>query len=79
MPDICAPIPIGKYHGLYIELKIAPNKLSEAQLKMCKLLHSLGHCVRIAWSGDEAIRIFKEYLLGTIDLKYPSSGSNNNT
>lgn len=79
VPDICAPIPSGKYHGLYIELKIKPNKLSKEQLDMLKLLHSLGHCAKVAWSGEEAIRIFREYLLGTIDCKNPSSGANNNT
>lgn len=62
VPDICCPIPNKLYHGLYIELKIKPNKLSETQEKFCKAVYELGYCVRLAYSGDEAIEILKSYL-----------------
>lgn len=62
IPDICVPIPRKGFHALYIELKIKPNKLTESQETMLKLLYDLGHCARVAWSGDEAIDILKSYL-----------------
>lgn len=65
VPDICVPIPTGKYPGLYIEMKVKPNKLTDSQILFTSLLHSLGHCVRIAWSAQEAIDILKRYLDGT--------------
>src|SRR5690349_23481389 len=33
VPDICLAAPKGVYHGLYIEMKVRPNKASEEQLK----------------------------------------------
>lgn len=64
--DVSCPIPRGRYHGLYVELKIRPNKLTEDQVEVMKILHGLGHCVRVAWSGDELIGIVKEYLYGNV-------------
>jgi hypothetical protein len=31
VPDICLPVARGDWHGLYIELKVGKNKLTEAQ------------------------------------------------
>lgn len=66
IPDIVAPIPRGRFPGLYIEMKSEHGKLSDKQKTMCELLHSLGHCVRLARSADEAIEIFKKYIKGEI-------------
>lgn len=33
VPDLCLAVPKGKYHGLYIELKVGRNKTSEHQDK----------------------------------------------
>jgi len=60
--DISCPIPKGQYHGLWIELKTTTGKLSIEQKKMMEILHALGHCVRVAYSGEEAIKIFKGYM-----------------
>ena len=63
IPDISCPIPSGEYHGLYIEMKRDKNqKPSAAQKEILAILHSLGHCVRMAYSGEQAIKIFKDYL-----------------
>lgn len=67
--DVDCPIPSGKYHSLKIEFKVRPNKLTPNQLEICKILHSLGHCVRVAWSGDEAIEIFKAYIKAYLTLR----------
>lgn len=34
VPDLCLAVPKGKYHGLYIELKVGNNKTSEHQDKL---------------------------------------------
>lgn len=60
--DVIGFIPSHGYHGIVVELKIKPNKLSKNQEEFGKLLHGLGWCVRIAWSGDELIQIVKDYL-----------------
>lgn len=60
--DINCPIPVAKYPGLWIELKIKPNKLTEEQTEIATLLHEAGHCVKVAWSGEDCIAITKWYL-----------------
>lgn len=62
VPDVCVAVPRGEFHGMYVELKIKPNKLSPDQRAMMTLLHGQGYCVRVAWSGDELINLVKEYL-----------------
>lgn len=62
IPDVVVPIPMGSDAALYVELKIKPNKLSDAQGEMCTLLHCNGNRVRVAWSGDELIKIVTDYL-----------------
>lgn len=61
--DINVPIPKGDYCGLWIELKTIKGKVSVEQKKIIEILHRLGHCIRIAYSGEEAINILKWYML----------------
>ena len=43
VPDICLPVPRGKYHGLYIEMKYGKNKTSESQNKWLSALQKQGY------------------------------------
>ena len=63
IPDVFCAIPSHGSHGLFIEFKIAPNKLTANQERFFKLFYSLGYTTKVAWSGDEAIQILKEYLV----------------
>jgi len=49
-------------HGLYIEMKVKPNKLSPEQKEWVKYLLDVGYEVKVAWSADEAIEIIKNYI-----------------
>ena len=62
VPDICLPVPAGIFHGLYIELKIKPNRITPAQLAMLDMLKHQGYLAVIAWSADEAIKFCHLYL-----------------
>lgn len=64
VPDVCAPIPVEGYPALWIEFKFGSGKLSDEQIKFTNLLHSLGHCVRVARSSEQAIKILQDYLRG---------------
>lgn len=66
MPDICVPVGCGKYHALYIEMKIKPNKPSSEQLEIIKTLNALGNYACVAWSGDQAIQIIQDYIAGKL-------------
>jgi len=64
VPDIVCPIPRGDYHGLWIEMKAKTGRVSEKQKEFMILLHGQGHKVVVAWSGDDAIQLLKDYLRG---------------
>lgn len=63
IPDICLPIPNGKYHGLWIELKAdKTKKATQSQVDwICRLRHQ-GYDAVVAYGAEEAIGIIKEYL-----------------
>lgn len=42
VPDICLPVPRGKWHGLYIELKVGRNKPTDAQSAWLTALSNKG-------------------------------------
>jgi hypothetical protein len=62
VPDICVPIPSGKYAALYIELKIKPNKPSEKQKRVIEQLNANGCLAVVCYSASEAIQTLENYL-----------------
>lgn len=74
VPDIIIPIASSGYHGLWIELKVKPNRLTPDQSRFIDLLILLGHCARVCWSATEAIELIKEYIKGA-NSGHPPHGS----
>ena len=67
VPDICLPVPRGKYHGLYIELKRAARSLSHVspeQRAWLDALSSKGYCALVCYGAHEAERAILAYLEG---------------
>lgn len=62
VPDICVPLPNDKYHSLYIEMKVKPNKPSPEQHEYLKQLNAAGAYAAICWSGKEAIELLEKYI-----------------
>lgn len=62
VPDLCIPLPKGRYHGLYIELKTAKGKVTPDQIEWLKLLKSNGYATAITYGVDEAITVIKQYI-----------------
>jgi hypothetical protein len=70
VPDLCLPYPKYSkkdkevYHGLYIEMKSRDTRgaLSQDQKDWLEYLDSVGYKTAIAWTGDEARQVIKEYL-----------------
>jgi len=62
VPDISVPVPNKTHHGLYIELKIKPNKPSPEQLKIIDELNKVGNYACVCWSAEEAIATLEAYL-----------------
>mgnify|MGYP007071590385 CR=1 FL=1 len=66
IPDICVPIPNDSYHALYIELKVKPNKPTQAQKECIEHLNKLGNYAVVCYSGSEAIQTLEKYLANEI-------------
>jgi len=64
VPDMCLPVVIGGFHGLYIELKYGKNILSDSQRWWLKKLQEQGYCVDVCYGANEAIKLIESYLNG---------------
>lgn len=64
VPDLCIPIPVGKWHGLYIEMKVGRNKTTELQDKWLGLLLRNGYAVAVCYGSEKAIAAIQRYMKG---------------
>ncbi len=60
--DICLPVPRGKYHGLYIELKAMDGVPSSAQLDFLSDMQAEGYCAAVCYGAHQAIDLIREYM-----------------
>ena len=70
VPDIVLPAPRGKYHGLYIEMKVGRNRPTDAQREFLEFLKSQNYATAVCYGADAAIDLIKAYLK---EGKYDSS------
>ena len=61
VPDLFLPVPRGKYHGLYIEMKHGSNTLTENQKKFLQNAANVGFAVSVCYSAQEAIKRIEDY------------------
>lgn len=64
VPDLCLPVAKGKYHGLYIEMKINSNKPTQNQIKWIESLIVEGYQAKVCYGWQEAVKIIENYLRG---------------
>lgn len=62
VPDLCVPVPKGKYHSLYIEMKYGRNKPTAQQVKWLTYLQHAGFCAYVCYGADDAIALLERYL-----------------
>lgn len=62
VPDICLPVPRGKYHGLYIELKSQKGRPSEFQEEWISRLNQQGYMAVCCHGFEEARSAIMSYL-----------------
>lgn len=64
VPDILLAVPCGKHAGLFLELKVGKNTLSEAQEGWCEQLMVYGYDVAVCRDLDSVQARIVEYLNG---------------
>lgn len=62
VPDLCLAYPKGCYHGLYIEMKVHPNKTTAKQDKWLKQLSDAGYAVKVCYGAVSAKVTIERYL-----------------
>ncbi len=62
VPDVCLPTAHGGYIGLYIEMKVKPNRPTENQKKWLRSLRDVGHLTAVAYDWEEAKNLIEDYL-----------------
>ena len=62
--DVFLPVARGKYHGLYIELKVGENKTSSDQKWWIAQTTKQGYCSTVCYGWVEAKGVIEEYLEG---------------
>src|ERR1700677_1820491 len=62
VPDLCLPVPRGRFAGLWIELKVKGNTPSDKQKEWHKALEDFGFAVSVCYSWEEAARHITYYL-----------------
>ena len=65
VPDICLPVPRGKHHGLFIELKRRHGgRVSDDQRGWIDALNRVGYLALVCHGFDEARKAILDYLGG---------------
>lgn len=67
--DIFLPVPRGEYHGLFIEMKIAPNKITPEQALFGQRVTAQGYRCCLCYSWYEAKMAILSYF-GKSENKY---------
>jgi hypothetical protein len=62
VPDLMLPVARGGYHGLFMELKVAPNKPTPAQAEWLEWLDRQGYAARVCYGFDDLVETVEWYL-----------------
>jgi hypothetical protein len=62
VPDLFYPVPMGGYHGLFIEMKAGKGRLSSDQRRWIKALETLGYRCVVAHGWEEARKALEDYV-----------------
>lgn len=62
VPDLCLPVPSGKYHGLFIEMKTDTGRASAKQLWWISHLEANGYAAAVCYGWKQATDVLEWYL-----------------
>lgn len=62
VPDLMVAEPRGQYAGLFIEMKVKPNRPSKEQKVIIKRLEDAGYKVAVCYSFEDFEQVVTDYL-----------------
>lgn len=66
VPDLCLPVPKGRYHGLFIEMKAGTNRATVEQRAWLDALQKLGYYANVCVGWETAREEITAYLRGLL-------------
>lgn len=65
VPDLFLPVPVGKWHGLWVEMKVRKGgRILPEQANWIAWLRAMGYRVEVCPGADSAVRAISRYLQG---------------
>ncbi len=64
VPDLCIPVPVGGYHGLWVEMKTKNGRTTPEQDGWLGLLNHNGYLAIVCHGAGEAINSIDDYVKG---------------
>lgn len=62
VPDLFYPVPMGGFHGLFIEMKTKTGRVSQEQKKWIAALETFGYKCVVARGWEDARQALEEYV-----------------
>ena len=62
VPDLCLPVSRGKFHALYIEMKVGKNKPTKNQKDWMRKLNEQGNLAIVCYGWEEASAALMKYI-----------------
>ena len=62
VPDLCLPVPSGRYHGLFLELKTSTGRATSEQKWWVERLNAAGYFAEVCHGWESAVRVLEWYL-----------------
>ena len=59
--DLFLPVPVGKHHGLFIEMKSQKGRVTDNQEWFLSKTEGLGYKTAVCYSANEAIKTIQDY------------------
>lgn len=63
VPDLMIAVPKNGHAGLFVEMKVKPNRPSREQKEIIIKLEDAGYKVAVCYTFDEFVKIVTEYLI----------------
>jgi hypothetical protein len=62
VPDLMVADPRGQFAGLFIEMKVKPNRPSKEQKEIIKQLEAAGYKVAVCYCFEDFEKVVSDYL-----------------
>ena len=74
VPDLCIPVPVSGYHGLWVEMKTKTGRTTPEQDGWLELLNRNGYLATVCHGAGDAINTIDDYVNGRRQVGHHEGG-----